>query len=288
MVQVSMQNKPPASTTSEPPQPHPLSRKPTKNIGPQSWLLILCTCCTLGLLLGSIGAILYSLAVDNSDLSSWETATCELERMEYMTTETSWDPLLLMDTQRTGIPTSWGLGIYAIVRVSTKLTGRKFTSGGNDCGIFTYSDGCECRNSTCYGSRLGDIRWDECPSDPWCDVTKVVKGPCVNNSTEGGFKVRFSCLLFVLSLLVVVAGCRCWLGGVFWKKIKRRKKTFNPLLVLGSALVVYLVCLLFFLFTLLTVRGPSTSIRRTCHRCEQQSTNFDRLLESPSRSWCTF
>jgi len=174
------------TTTTEP--PHPLSRKPTKSLGPQSWLLILCTCCTFGLGCGAAGGIIYSLALSNSDLSSWEAATCELERVDYMTTETSWDPFFLMDTERTGISTSWGVGIYVVVMVSTNVTGRKFTSGGNNCGVFTYSDGCECRNNTCYNSRLGDIRWDECPNDPWCDVTKVVKGPCVDNATRIGSK----------------------------------------------------------------------------------------------------
>ena len=119
-----------------------------------------------------------------TDFSSWQRATCHLESVQTITTHTSWDPLGIIDPQRLGTHASWGLGVYAIVRVNVTVPEgadpRVFRSGANDCGVITYTDECSC-NTTCWKTRKGNMTWKDCPADPWCDISKAVPGPCVGN-----------------------------------------------------------------------------------------------------------
>jgi hypothetical protein len=141
----------------------------------------ICFCCFCNFCIAIAGTILLVLNEPKKDFSSWEPAKCTLQSVDSYTTETSFDPFGVLNTEDQNIPTSWGLGIYAIVAVDTNETNRSYVSAGNNCGVFTYVDGCNCtnRNSTsCYGTRSALIDWTDCGADPWCDISMVVAGPC--------------------------------------------------------------------------------------------------------------
>ena len=164
--------------------------RPTEDNG-RKYIPVLCCSCLVGFLFLVGGGISFYIAYVNADFTSWEPAVCVLQRVELMTTETSWDPLSILDTRRQKIPTTWGFGVIAVVEVSTNQTNRYFIGGGNDCGVFTYSDHCNCaldsltNESSCYRTRLGGMNWTDCPVDPWCDISQAVVGPCVGQLTDG-------------------------------------------------------------------------------------------------------
>ena len=164
--------------------------KPNPNKNEKYVFPLICWCCVSFLFLVAASIQLY-LYFQRIDFSLWEPSTCILERVEVMTTETVWDPFDLIDTRKNKVPTKWGYGVVAIVSVTTNDGLRSFTGGGNDCGVFTYTDRCSCsiggekNQSTCYQTRLGGMNWTDCPSDPWCDVQKAIPGPCVGQLKDG-------------------------------------------------------------------------------------------------------
>ena len=145
----------------------------------------LCCCCIVNFCVAVGGLLLLFLtSMPTQDFSSYERAQCTLESVLPLTTETMWDPIDVLDTEKQQIATSWGLGVVAIVNVVTE-TNRNYTAAGNDCGVFTYVDRCNCtnRNNTiCYDTRSANINWKDCPADPWCDIRAAVPGPCVEGN----------------------------------------------------------------------------------------------------------
>jgi hypothetical protein len=158
---------------------------PTKSPGMEKYAPAYAFGLVLGLTLIAWGTWDYILITGRKDFSNWEPATCYLESVESITTHTSWDPVGLIDPERLGTHASWGLGVYAIVRVNVTENAagatakRIFRSGANDCGVVTYVDRCSCLNDTCWKTRNGNMSWEDCPADPWCDIAKAVPGPCL-------------------------------------------------------------------------------------------------------------
>ena len=94
---------------------------PTKPPGIEKFGPVYGCCLFLGLGLIGWGVFGYIQAGWVSDFSSWEPATCHLESVQTITTHTSWDPLGILDPQRLNIHATWGLGVYAIVRVNVTV-----------------------------------------------------------------------------------------------------------------------------------------------------------------------